>query len=307
MESLTKTATADMEKEIMRDTNIRVQKLPGRRFTATVAFAIFALFLAGYAQMCLAQQPGRETFSSAQEASRALYLAVQSNDEEAIAKIVGAGSELVSSADKGQDKVDRELFARKYREMHRLVREPDATTVLYIGAENWPFPVPLVSENGAWHFDTKAGMQEVLFRRVGEDEVTAIQTCHALVAEEKEHTPLAGNPSTQAIHGLLVHAGKDGPLVPFHGYYFRILTNQGGNAQGENTATGATSQGSDSKTPGSGFALVAYPAQYRSTGVMTYLVNQNNVVYEKDLGQNTVQIAKDMTEYHPDSTWHRAE
>jgi hypothetical protein len=307
MESLTKTATAYMEKEIMRDTNIRVQKLPGRRFAATVAFAIFVLLLAGYAQTCLAQQPDRKTFSSAQEASRALYLAVQSNDEEAIAKIVGASSELVSSADKGQDKLDRERFARKYQEMHRLVREPDATTVLYIGAENWPFPVPLVSENGAWHFDAKAGMQEVLFRRIGEDELTAIEACHALVVAEKEHQPLVSNPSAQAIHGLLVHAGKDGPLVPFHGYYFQILMNQGGNAQGKNTAAGAASQSSDGKTPGSSFALVAYPAQYRSTGVMTYLVNQDNVVYEKDLGQNTVQVAKGMTEYNPDSTWHRAE
>jgi hypothetical protein len=302
MGSLTKTATADMETEIMCDTNIRFQKLPGRRFAATIAFAIFALLLAGYAQVCLAQQPGRETFSSAQEASRALYLAVRDNNEEAIAKIVGAGSELVSSANKGQDKLDREQFARKYQEMHRLVREPDATTILYIGAENWPFPVPLVSENGGWRFDAKAGMEEVLFRRIGQDEVTAIQACHALVAAEKEHKPLAGNPSTEDIRGLLVHAGKNGPLVPFHGYYFHILMNPE-----ENAATGATGQSSDHKTSDSRFAVVAYPAQYGSTGVMTYLVNQDNVVYEKNLGPNTVQIAKGMTEYNPDSTWHPAE
>jgi hypothetical protein len=302
MESSTKTATADMETEIMRDTSIRFEKLTGHGFTTTVAFAIFALLFAGYAQVCLAQQPGNETFSSAEEASDALYLAVQSNNEEAMTKILGAGKELVSSDDKDQDKFDRERFTQKYREMHRLVREPDATTVLYIGAENWPFPMPLVSKNGAWHFDAKAGMEEVLFRRIGENEVTAIQACHALVVAETEHKRLAGDPSTQATRALLVNAGRDGPVVPFQGYYFRILK-----SQRKNAATRATSQISDRKTPGSRFAFVAYPSEYRSTGVVTYLVNQDDVVYERDLGPNTVQVARRMTEYNPDSTWHRAE
>ena len=136
-----------------------------------------------------------------------------------------------------QDKLERERFTRKYQEMHRLVREPDATTVLYIGAENWPFPIPLVSTNGAWQFDAEAGMQEVLFRRIGENEVTAIQACHALVAAEKERKRATAIRSTQAIRALLVNAGDDGPVVPFHGYYFRILANQGKSA-----ATGAARQ-----------------------------------------------------------------
>jgi hypothetical protein len=301
MESFTKAATADMETEIMRDTRFGFEKLPGRGFAATVAFAIFAL-LASYAQGCLAQQPAEQAFLSAEEASHALYLAVHDNNEEAIAKILGANNELVSSHDKGQDKLDRERFARKYQEMHRLVREPDATTVLYIGAENWPFPIPLVSENGSWHFDADAGMEEVLFRRIGENEVTAIQTCHTLVVAEKEHKRLEGDPSLQAIRALLVNAGNDGPVVPFHGYYFRILM-----SQGENAATSATSRPSNHKTPGGRFVFVAYPAEYRSTGVMTYLVDQDDVVYEKDLGPNTVQVAQGMTEYNPGSTWHPAE
>jgi hypothetical protein len=301
MESFTTTATSDMEKEIMRDTNIRFEKLPGRGLAATVAFATFALLLTGYAQACFAQQPGAKPFSSAEEASHALYLAVQSDNEEAMTKILGAGKELVSLDDKIQDKLERDRFTRKYQEMHRLVREPDATTVLYIGAENWPFPIPLVSENGAWHFDAKIGMEEVLFRRIGENEVTAIEACHALVAAEKEHKRLVGHPSGQAIRASLVNAGTDGTVVPFHGYYFRILTSQGKNA------TSGTRQISDRKTPGGRFAFVVYPAEYRSTGAMTYLVNQDDVVYEKDLGPDTVQVAKGMTKYNPDSTWHAAE
>jgi Protein of unknown function (DUF2950) len=300
MESFTKTATSDMEKEIMRDTNIRFEKRPRRGFAATVAFATLALLLVGYAQVCLAQRPGAKPFSSAEVASHALYLAVQSDNEEAMTKILGAGKELVSLDDKIQDKLERERFTRKYQEMHRLVREPDATTVLYIGAENWPFPIPLVSENGAWRFDAKIGMEEMLFRRIGENEVTAIEACHALVAAEKEHKRLVGHPPRQAIRALLVNAGNDGAVVPFHGYYFRILMSQGKNA------TSDTRQISDRKTPGR-FAFVAYPAEYRSTGAMTYLVNQDDVVYEKDLGPDAAQVAKGMTEYNPDSTWHPAE
>jgi hypothetical protein len=300
MESFTKTATADMETEIMRATSIRFEKLPGRGFAATVAFA-FALLLAGYAQMCRAEQPGKATYSSAEEASHALYLAVQDDNEESMTKILGAGKELVFSDDKVQDKAERERFIQKYQEMHRLVREPDATTVLYIGAENWPFPIPLESMDGAWQFDAKAGMEEVLFRRIGENEVRAIQACHALVVAEKEHKRLDGDLSTQAIRALQVNAGNGGPVVPFHGYYFRIVMSQG------KAATSATSQVSNRNTAGSRFAFVAYPAEYRSTGVMTYVVDRNDVVYEKDLGPNTVQVAKRMTKYKPDSTWRRAE
>ena len=285
----------------MRDTNSRFEKLLRRGFAAIVAFATFTLLLAGYAQACLGQQPDAKPFSSAEEASHALYLAVQSDNEEAMTKILGAGKELVSLDDKVQDKLERERFIRKYQEMHRLVREPDATTVLYIGVENWPFPIPLVSENGVWHFDAKIGMEEVLFRRIGENEVTAIETCHALVAAEKEHKRLVRDPSGQAMRALLVNAGNDGRVVPFHGYYFRILTSQGKNA------TSGTRQISNRKTPGGRFAFVAYPAEYRSTGAMTYLVNQHDVVYEKDLGPDTVQVAKGMTRYNPDSTWHPAD
>ena len=296
MESFTNTATSDTEMEMMRDANSRAGKRRGRSFAAMVALTTLAL-----SPWCLAQQPDTTSFSTAEEASHALYLAVQSDDEQAMTSILGAGEELVSLGDKARDQLERERFTRKYQEMHRLVREPDATTVLYIGAENWPFPIPLVFENGAWHFDAKIGMEEVLFRRIGENEVTAIEACHALAAPEKDHTRLVGDASGRSTRALRVNAGNDGSVVAFHGYYFRALTGRGKNT------TGSTRLISDRKTPSGKFAFVAYPAEYRSTGAMTYLVNQDGVVYEKDLGPDTVRIAKGMTRYNPDSTWHPAE
>jgi len=164
--------------------------------------AIFALLIALYAQLCTAQQAGNATFASAEEASRALYQAARSNDQAALAKILGADNEFVSGQDQAEERREREQFARKYDEMHRLVGEADGTLVLYVGAENWPFPFPLVRENATWRFDPEAGMDEVLARRIGEDELAAIASARAL-ATGKGQAQLNG--------------------VPFHGYYFRRL------------------------------------------------------------------------------------
>jgi hypothetical protein len=299
----------------MRAMNIKSGKVLGRG--ATVACALFALLVSSLAQFCVAEQSSLKTFSSAEEASRALFSAIQDHNEQAVIEILGAGKDLVASDDEVQDKLDRERFIQKYQEMHRWVREPDGTTVLYIGAENWPFPIPLLSNNGAWSFDSKAGMMEVLFRRIGENEVTAIQACHALVlAEKQDKTKPQGDGSVGSgsfddagslIGALPANAGNGDPAtqhhdpVPFHGYYFRILANQGKKAP-----AGAKSYSSNGKMAG-GFAVVAYPAEYRSSGVMTFLVNQDDVVYEKDLGRSTAKLAKAITKYDPDSTWRAAE
>src|ERR1700719_3336278 len=144
------------------------------------------LVVVGYVGSTLAQGVQPKTFSSPAEASSALFQAAQKEDEPALEAILGAGKEVTSSSDDVEDKLEREHFSQKYQEMHRLVREPDGNTVLYIGAENWPFPIPLISKNGAWHFDTSTGLQEILFRRVGENEATAIQVCHALVKTKKQ-------------------------------------------------------------------------------------------------------------------------
>src|SRR6201997_91407 len=165
-----------MEKEIMRTTNLIPETSARPRLIWMIALAVFALTL-GHARLSFAQKSGPKTFSSPGEASNALFQAVKNEDEQALEAILGAGKEVTSSSDEIEDKLERERFGQKYREMHRLVREPDGSTVLYIGAENWPFPIPLVSKNGAWYFDSETGKQEILFRRVGENEATAIEAC----------------------------------------------------------------------------------------------------------------------------------
>jgi len=288
-----------------------------------VALAILVLLAAGHARPCLAQQPGQETFPSVEAASSALYSAVQHNDEQAAMKILGGGKELVSADDAVLDKLEREQFVQKYREMHRLVAEPDGTTLLYIGAENWPFPIPLVSVNGEWHFHSETGAMEVLFRRIGENELTAIEACHALVTAEKQYRTKSGDHSAGqyaqkivgarnglfqqrapgaadgAFDALLARAGSDRHPVPFRGYFFRILTRQGKHAPG-----GAKGYIAGGKMTG-GFAVVAYPAEYRSSGVMTFIVGEDDVVYEKDLGSDTANLAKAMTAYDPGPGWNR--
>ena len=154
-----------------------LQKLSGRTRSVTVSFALLAFSTT----IGAAQQAPQPTFSSASEATQSLFQAVQSNNEETIADILGASTDLTSSRDPGQDKVDRELFVQKYQEMHRLCREIDGSVTLYIGAENWPFPLPLVNKNGAWRFDSDAGTKEIMFRRIGENELTAIAICHDFI------------------------------------------------------------------------------------------------------------------------------
>jgi hypothetical protein len=267
--------------EIMRILNSQLERFSVRGPLPSVALAAFALFLLGYAQLSLAGQSRQTTFKSAEEASHALFTAVQNDNEHAVTNILGAGNELVSSDDEAQDKLDRERFAQKYLEMHRLVRETHGDMLLYIGAENWPFPIPLVSWNGAWRFDSDAGGQEIQYRRVGENEVTAIALCHDLVAATR-------HPATAETDGLIAaaraDAKSDNKPVPVHGYYFRVLPKSG-----------------------DGFAAIAYPAAYRSSGVMTFIINQNDVVHEKDLGPNTAQLAKAMPRYHTDHSWMLAE
>jgi hypothetical protein len=236
----------------------------------------------------LAQQSGQQTFPSAVEASQGLFQAVQHNDEQAIQNILGGPTDLTSCGDEAQDKLDRKLFVQKYQEMHRLGREADGTETLYIGAENWPFPVPLVEKNGAWRFDPDGGQKEVLFRRIGENELAAIAICRKFVAE-KQHRP-EGNTSTPednlpaslAAKAAGQPASNDPVLV--NGYYFHVLA----------------------ASP-NGFALIAYPAAYRSSGVMTFIITSNDVVCERDLGAKTSALASAMTRFHKDATWHAAD
>jgi hypothetical protein len=239
--------------------------------SALFSIAVISTWATGAAYRGLAQQSAQPTFPSAAEATQALFQAVQGNNEETIANILGGPTELTSSPDKGQDKADRELFVQKYQEMHRVGFEPDGSATLYIGAENWPFPIPLVKKGGAWQFDSDAGQKEVLFRRIGENELTAIAGCHEFATADKQDRAKPNSAS-----------GTPGDSMLFNGYYFRVLS---------------TRQGA---------VLIAYPAEYRSSGVMTFVVTGNHVVYEKDLGPDTPAVAKAMTAFHKDSTWRAA-
>jgi len=284
----------EMENEIMSAMNL-ISKTSSR-LNWVAALSVLALLVVGTSQSSLAQKSGPETFSSAGKASSALFQAVQNSDEEALERILGAGRQVTSSGDEIEDKLERERFSHKYQEMHRLVREPDGTTVLYIGAENWPFPIPLVSKNGAWYFDSDTGKEEILFRTVGENETTALQVCHVLAKGKERNGPrtIAVDPATEYAQSLLSggtsntdNTARDtgNQAAPFHGYYFRIVT-------GSSAADAA--------------ALVAYPADYRSSGVMTFMVTNNGKVYEKDLGSKTMTFAQ-VAKRGPDSSWHVAE
>ena len=191
--------------------------------------------------------------------------------------------------------------------MHRLVREPDGSTVLYIGAENWPFPIPLVSKNGAWFFDSDTGRQEILWRRIGENEMTAIEVCNAFAMEKKQgQTKAAADDPIGQYAQKLVDANADNSVrqtssresSPFYGYYFRVVA--------ANSAAGATINVSHGKKTRR-LVLVAYPAEYRSSGVMTFIVTQDDNVYERNLGPSTAKTAPGMKERSPASSWHKAE
>src|ERR1700687_5481685 len=195
-------------------------------FASTVLLLLFLLLVVGSSSFAQDAQP--KTFTSPAQAAAALFEAAQKQDEQAVEAILGAGKEVTSSNDEVEDKLEREQFSQKYQEMHRLVQEPDGTTVLYIGAENWPFPISLVSKNGAWYFDSKIGAQEILFRRIGENEAVAIQVCEefALTMKDQEVKPASYDPITQFAQSLVsagaANANSNGSS-PFHGYYFRIV------------------------------------------------------------------------------------
>jgi hypothetical protein len=310
-------------------------QLEGKSFVRLSASVLFALSLGCSFVPTFAQQPGQRTFASAEDAGRAFFAAMQARDEQAALSILGpAGKDLISSGDPEEDLDARAGFVVKYQEMHRFVTESNGTVALVAGAENWPFPIPLVNNHGSWYFDTPAGKGEILFRRIGRNEIAAMDACRDLVEAQKQyfsrpsgdlpkqfaqkllsdegrHNGLywlgAYNEFDSPINPLIADAYGKGPkdpvgdLIPFNGYFFRILTSQGPHAPG-----GAKNYVVDGKMT-AGFAFVAYPAEYRSSGVMTFIVNESGTIYEKDLGANTTKLAEVMTAYDSDSTWHQAE
>jgi hypothetical protein len=295
--NLSKHCNSRYGEDIMNEKKTTFEKVFRGRLAATTAFATFALLMAASVPS-FAQHSAPETFSSPEEASRALFLAVKQNDDQAMMKVLGAGKDLISLEDEVENKQEREEFVNKYQEMHRLVREPDQTTVLYIGAENWPFPVPIVSSSGAWRFDAKTGMREVLYRRIGENETKAIEACHVLAETVRDQrSNLEGGAADNPISSLLKTSNGgsvngQNQQVRSQGYYFRILTGQKKIAPGEGNT---------------GVSFIAYPVEYRKSGVMTFIVSEDDVVYQKDLGPNTGNVAKTLTTYKPGLTWRPTE
>jgi len=302
----------------------------------TVAAAILLFFV--NIPSSFAQSGNEKTFASPGDAVLTLYKAVKSGDSTTTNAIFGSNAGPILHT--GDDVADRNMaanFLRHYDQMHRVVIEPDQTATLYTGAENWPFPIPLVKNaSGAWYFDTEAGKKEILYRRIGTNENDTIEVLHALVdaqqeyastthddnkvkgyaskvfSDEGKHNGLywktSDNEPPSPVGPLLAQATGEGytrkqgePLPPFHGYYYRLLTKQGSAAKGG--ARDYSVNGQLTK----GFAFVAYPADYRNSGVMTFIVNQDGVVYEKDLGADTATVASAMSEYNPDKTWASAD
>ena len=302
------------------------------RFAALI---LSALLVSSWFAPAFAQQPGQRTFASPDDAASAFFAAMQKQDDQLTLSILGpAGKDVLSSGDPAEDANARIGFVVKYQEMHRFVTEPNGTLTLIVGAENWPFPIPLVNNRGSWYFDTLAGKEEILLRRIGANEIAAMDACRDLVEAQKEYfaRPM-GNLSKQFAQRLVSDQGRhnglywqdaanevDSPLnpliayaygkslddqggdqYPFNGYFFRVLTRQGPHAPG-----GAKNYVVDGKMT-AGFAFVAYPAEYRSSGVMTFIVSESGATYEKDLGPETTKLAEAMTTYDPDSTWHQAQ
>jgi Protein of unknown function (DUF2950) len=319
----------EMERSFMRRAELKFDKFA---WPSVPKLAVIAVLLTGCLSIhSAAQQPGQKTFSSPEDASNALFMAIQSNDEKAMLDILGPdGKQIVSSGDAAEDTETRAKLAQKYQELHRLLTEPDGTVTVYIGAENWPTPIPLVKKGSSWYFDTDAGKKEILYRRIGRNEMSTIVVCRELVAAEKEYYASQHNEyalkilSDEGQHNGLYWTAADGepkspigPLVasavadsaaktqnsapiPFRGYYYHILRRQGKNGPG-----GGKNYIVNGKM--TGFAFVAYPAEYRSSGVMTFVVNQDGAVYEKDLGKKTEARARSMKEYNPDSSWEKVE
>jgi hypothetical protein len=277
--------------------------------------------------------PSPVVFTSPDNASDALLSAAKSGDPNALTTIFGPGSkEIISSGDDVQDKHAVDLFVTGYGVMHRWRKMPDGAQVLLIGADNFPFPIPLrKNSEGRWFFDTAAGKDEILNRRIGRNELATIATCEAIADAQAEYfaRPHDGVAAKQYAAKFISDPGKQnglywkpadgqpasplGPLAAsaasegysvkpsghpaFHGYYFRML-----NGQTDKAPDGAKNYVVNGKMTG-GFAFIAYPAEYGNSGVMTFIINQNGVLLQKDLGKSTSEIATAMTEFDPDTNW----
>jgi hypothetical protein len=280
--------------------------------------------------------PSGKAFDTPQQAAEALIKAAEAGDLPGMVEIFGPdGKDLVSSADPVQDKSRATAFAAMAREKEAVVIDPKNRNraLLVAGKDDWPLPIPLVKKGTKWYFDSHEGHEEILFRRIGANELDAIQVCRGFVEAEKEYaldrhdnsgvnqyaqkiisTPgkqdglywenadgTPGGPVSQAVARAIQEGYAPGVTSGYHGYYFKVLKGQGPSAP-----MGELDYVVNGLMIG-GFALAAFPAEYRVTGVKTFIVNNDGIVYEKDLGPNTLEVAKSMDRYNPDKTWRRTD
>jgi len=307
-----------------------------RPLPAAVAVFIVMLLLS-VAVAAMPAASGQKTFASPQDALDGLIAAVQNNNDAELLAIFGPDSDdLISSGDRVADENGRERFLKAYETKHSLEQVSETKEVLHVGEKDYSFPIPIVQEGGKWYFDTPAGKEEILNRRVGRNELSTIDVLHAYTDAQREYACMkrSAGESPEFAQKLTSTEGKKdglywetkegepespfGPLIadatqegyaanldeetpePYHGYYFKILK-----AQGEHADGGAFNYVVDGKMI-LGFGLVAYPAKYGSSGIMTFIVNQEGVIYEKDLGDKTSDAAG-MTTFDPDDTWKKYE
>lgn len=301
----------------------------------SVAFAAVIILLSIPLQSYAAQAQ-QKTFASAEDAVKALIDAAKAANQEELMAIFGpAAKDVLSSGDAVEDREVRERFVRAYEAKHALVQDGDAKAVLQIGPHDWPFPIPIVKKNQQWSFDTKKGKEELNNRRIGRNELSTIQACLAYVDAQREYAAkdrdtdglfeyaqkFVSTPGTKdglyweakpgeeesPFGDLFARATREGykktdnKPVPYHGYFFKILKAQGKDAPG-----GAYDYIVKGRMIG-GFGLVAYPANYGVSGVMTFVVNHDGIVYEKNLGKDTAKIAQAMKTFNPDKTWKKVE
>jgi hypothetical protein len=304
-----------------------------RRAAAVLLLALTLLAAPGFPLFAADAQQRR--FASPEEAMTALVDAIKADDRKGLLGILGpAGLTLVDSGDAVADRNARQQFAAEYDRAHRL-EVGGGKTVLYVGPDDFPFPIPLIPEGPGWRFDTRAGKEEILNRRIGQNELHAIQACLAYVDAQREYYSedrnadglreyaqrFASSPGKRdglfwetkpgeppsPLGPLVAQARIEGyggrrpdTPVPYQGYYYRIVT-----AQGPDAPDGAYDYLAHGRMIG-GFALVAFPAQYGVSGVMTFIVNHEGVVYQKDLGPNTTTIARGVRLFNPDGSWKKA-
>jgi hypothetical protein len=298
------------------------------------SIVVTALLVCG--QSVLAQNAQQKTFATPEDAVVALVDGNKAGDLNALRAVFGAeGEKLLDSGDPVIDQRSREVFLVAYAEKAALMTVSPTRAILYVGNEEWPFPIPLVKEGQSWRFDTAAGAQEILYRRIGRNELTTIRVCQAYVDAQQEYAAQGhdGKPaglyaqriaSTPGKHDGLYWKSEDpeqlsplgefaaeaaaegyrsvkGQHPAFHGYIFRVLT---GEANSAKAAAGSYIVNGEMR---GGFALIAIPAVYGSSGVMSFMVNQNGVVYEKDLSADTASVAAKINQFNADSTWHKVE